>query len=69
MTSRSSLRIPIQTLLDAAILDEQLKKFSLKRVFNPMDEPIFVPPEVNAGENKNRKRVFASNDKQIRTYC
>lgn len=69
MTSRSSLTIPIQTLLDADILDEQLKKFSLKRVFNPMDEPIFVPPEVHAGENKNRKRVFASNDKQNRIYC
>lgn len=66
MTSRSSLTIPIQTLLDADILDEQLKKLSLKRVFNPMDEPILVRPVVHAGENKNRKRVFASNDKQNR---
>ncbi len=58
-----SLFIPMIQLTEAVILQEELLKYSCKRVFNPIDEPV-LDATINTIGNSSGKRIFNSCDKK-----
>ncbi|CAF1043507.1 unnamed protein product [Rotaria magnacalcarata] len=58
----SDLQLSIIKLRDSLILQEELAKYSYKRVFNPIDEPV-LSATVNTGGTQTGKRIFNSCDR------
>lgn len=57
-----SIKIPIKQLREATVLHEELLKFNLKRVFEPVDELALSTTTNNTGLPTG-KRVFDARDK------
>ena len=62
MKDHLALKISIKQLRETAVLHEELSKFSLKRVFNPIDEAM-LPPANTETQIQIGKRVFDPRDK------
>ncbi|CAF0755261.1 unnamed protein product [Didymodactylos carnosus] len=63
LENHTSLTIPITLLVKATVLDEELMKFTFKRVFNAVDEPTLIAATANSVTDNSRKRVFNPCDK------